>query len=381
MIRPVAPSLIRGGAIFVIFSCAQMIPAQDSSNLNARLERSLSLYRSGDLSRACPEIANEAQESPTNPVPRLYLLGCAIRSRSTALIRARQEALDKAAHLGAPTHQTAGEWLASGGFCAESEHEFSLGPSGDTAAVQFALGRCYQAVGNATEAAADYEKALQLDPNKEDYYLSLAILLMAGGKPEEAGNVLLQSAAHFPDSVRTVIAMSLLHLELGYPDRARLGYEKAKVLAPESPAVWKLLGRIQMAEGTYEEAAASFEHSASIDNTDAETYLMLGMAEMKIDGGSDKALAAFKRAIAIDSKLNEARILAASTYLRDKRDLANAKNELLTLLSSEPNSIRAHRLLMQVYQMQGMTQRANAEASEVRRLSEMERAHEPQEPH
>ena len=381
MMRPVAPSLSRGGAIFIILSCAQMIPAQDLSSSNARLERSLSLYRSGDLDRACREIASEAQESSTNPVPRLYLLGCAIHSRSTSQIRARQDALDKVVHLGAPTHQTAGEWLASGGYCAESEREFSMGPPGDTAAVRFVLGQCYQAVGDATEAAADYQKALQLDPDKEDYYLSLAILLMAGGKPEEAGNVLLQSVAHFPNSVRTLIAMSLLHLELGYPDRARLGYEKARALAPDSPAVWMLLGRIQMAEGTYEEAAASFEHSASFDSTDAETYLLLGMAEMKIEGGSDRALAAFKRAVTIDSQLNEARILAASVYLQDKRDFEKAKIELLAVVSSEPNSIRAHRLLMQVYQMQGMTQKANAEASEVRRLSEMDVAHEPQEPH
>jgi tetratricopeptide (TPR) repeat protein len=256
-----------------------------------------------------------------------------------------------------------------------------MGPLGDIAAVRFALGQCYQAAGNATEAEADYEKALQLDPDKEDYYLSLAILLMAGGKPEEAGKVLLQSAARFPDSVRTLIAMSLLHLELGYPDRARLGYEKAKVLAPDSPAVWKLLGRIQMAEGTYEDAAASFQHSASIDKTDAQTYLLLGMAEMKIERGSDKALAAFKRAITIDSQLNEARILAASVCLQDKRDLEKAKIELLAVLSTEPTSIRAHRLLMQVYQLQGMSQRAAAEAAEVHRLSKTEPAHESQEPH
>jgi hypothetical protein len=31
--------------------------------------------------------------------------------------------------------------------------------------------------------------------------------------------------------------------------------------------------------------------------------------------------------------------------------------------------------------MQGMTQKANAEAAEVRRLSETDVAHEPQEPH
>jgi len=381
MTRPLAPSLIRGGAILVVLSCVQTISAQDLSSSSARLERSLGLYRSGDLRRACPAIANAAQDSPKNPVPRLYLLGCAIHSRSTTLVRTRQEAFDNVTHLGAPAHQTAGEWLALGGYCPEGEREFSMGPLGDIAAVRFALGQCYQAAGNATEAEADYEKALQLDPDKEDYYLSLAILLMAGGKPEEAGKVLLQSAARFPDSVRTLIAMSLLHLELGYPDRARLGYEKAKVLAPDSPAVWKLLGRIQMAEGTYEDAAASFQHSASIDKTDAQTYLLLGMAEMKIERGSDKALAAFKRAITIDSQLNEARILAASVCLQDKRDLEKAKIELLAVLSTEPTSIRAHRLLMQVYQLQGMSQRAAAEAAEVHRLSKTEPAHESQEPH
>jgi tetratricopeptide (TPR) repeat protein len=292
-------------------------------------------------------------------------------------VEAARQALEAVAPSGAAMHRTAGDWLASGGFCGEAEREYSLGPPAEAAAERFAIGRCYQATGNAATAATAYERALELDPNTEEHYLSLAILLMAGGRSEEAGGVLLRAARRFPESVRTLIAMSLLHLELGYPNRARIGYEKARALEPSSPAVWKLLGRIQMAEGTYAEAVKSFERAVSIDGNDAQTYLLLGMAEARIEDGADRALTDFQQAVGLDSDLTEARIQAASIYLQNKSDYERAAAELERVLSAEPDSIRAHRLLMQVYQRQGMTNKAAVQAKEVRRLSETGRGSDP----
>ena len=378
MIRLMTPSQIWEGVFFIFLCFGPLAVGQDIPKANADVARALSLYRSGDLRDACPMFTQSARDASTDPVPRLYLIGCAIHGRNAGAVKTARQALDGVAPSGAPAHQTAGSWLASGGYCQDAEREYSLGPSGETAAVQFSLGRCYQAVGNATAAALKYEKALQLDPNTEEYYLSLAILLMAGGKSEAAGDILLRSAERFPNSVRTLIAMSLLHLELGYPNRARIGYEKASALAPASPAVWKLLGRIQMAEGSYEEAVRSLEQAASIDRNDAQTYLLMGMAEVRIEGGADKALAYFQQAVGLDSGLTEARIQIAAIYLQNKSDLKRAAAELERVLSAEPDSIRAHRLLMQVYQRQGMTKKAAFQAEEIRRLSEAGRGSDPQ---
>lgn len=363
------PSCFWEGVICFTLSWCQILGAQDGANNKVALERSLILYQSGDFRRACQQIARESLLSPRNPIPRLYLLGCAIHERNVSSIREKREALDRVADSKSSIHQTAGQWLASGGYCLEGEREFSIAPTADAAENRFAMGKCYQAVGNATLASTEYEKALRLDPGKEDYYLSLAILLMAGGKSQEAGDVLLRSVARFPDSIRTIIAMSLLHLELGYPDRARLGYEKAKALAPESSSVWKLLGRIQMAEGSYEAAAESFEHAATVDMDDAQTHLLEGMAYSKVEGGADKALSELHRAAKLDSKLSEALILAASIYVENKSDFERATTELRAVLVTEPDSIRAHRMLMQIYQRKGMTLKATAEAQKIRSLS------------
>lgn len=336
------------------------------------LGRAVALYKKGDLRQACRLLAELSSSQPSNPTSHLYLLGCALHQKSAPAIERERLMLDRLARAGAPAHSVAGDWLATAGRCHAAEEEYALAPPPESAgAVDFALAQCYQAARDVESALRKYRKAIELSSDKEEYYLSLAIFLMTSGDSEQAGKVLVDAERRFPQSARVLVTMSLLHLELGYADRARIGYERARKLAPDSPMVWKLLGQIQYAEGAFAESVQGYQHAASADPNDAQTYLFMGLAQMRLEGGADQALADFLRALDLDPNLLEARVQAAAIYLDSKADYQKAVGQLEKAVSTAPNFARAHQLLIQAYQRLGLPDKAAREARAYRRLMEV----------
>jgi tetratricopeptide (TPR) repeat protein len=315
--------------------------------------------------------ASLESHEPSNPLPHLYLLGCAISAHRPAAVGSERQALHRLVPKGSAAYGMAGAWLASGGYCAEAQEEFAVAePPGAAGAFEFALAQCHQDRGEIGKALEEYRKALDLNPDKEEYSLSLSILLAATGDTENAGKALVDAVKRHPRSVRILVAMGLLHLELGYPDRARIGYEKARAIDPESPMVWKLLGRIQNAEGHYEDAVKSFEHAAARDNKDAQIPLFMGMALARIEGRADQALAAFLHAQELDPSLTEACFQAATIYFQAKEDYASAAALLEKVIAATPGHTRARQLLIQAYYRLGWKEKAIAEEQKLRELSE-----------
>jgi len=308
---------------------------------------------------------------PSNPLPHLYLLGCAIHDRRQPAIREEREALLHLTVKGAPAFAVAGAWLASGGYCAEAEEEFAMaGPPSEAGAFEFALAQCHQDRGDIKKAQEEYQKALSLNPDKEEYALSLSFLLTAIGDTEGAGKVLVDAVKRHPQSLRILVAMSLLHLELGYPDRARIGYDKARAIDPDSPMVWKLHGRIQNGEGHYEDAVKTFEHAVALDPKDAQIPLFMGMALARIEGRTDQALAAFLHALELDPTLTEARFQAATIYFQNKEDYTSTANQLEKVIAATPGHLRARQLLVQSYYRLGWKDKASAEERKLRELTD-----------
>ncbi len=358
------PGVVCAGVLFCFVSSlpAAELPANAQSS-------AVALYRKGNFRQACPIFKELASREPNNAVPQLYLVGCAIRRRDAKARAAARESLRRLAPAPSPAHALAGDWLASAGYCAEAEEEYGRAPAaGVPGTAEFALAQCDETTGNLGQALKRYRKAIELNPGREERYLSLAFLLIGTGGSDEAGKVLVEAAGRFPTSLGVYVAMSILHLELGYTDRARIGYETARALAPDAPMVWKLLGRIQTAEGAAEEAVKSFLRAAALDPTDAQTYLFMGMAQAKVGDGSEKALADFLRALELDPALTEARYQAASIYFQTKEDYARAAAELERVVAAAPGFARAHQLLVQAYQRLGQSEKAAAAAKRFRAL-------------
>jgi tetratricopeptide (TPR) repeat protein len=275
-------------------------------------------------------------------------------------------------------NEIAGDWLAASGHCAEAEREYERAPTGKPAgAIQYGLGQCYQQAGDRVNALAQYRKALELDPSKEEHYLSSASLMIIVGQFDEARKILDSGIERFPESVRLVIAMGLLRLDVGYPDDARIEYEKARSLAPDSPAVWKLLGMIQRTEGDFPDAVRSFERAAALDGKDAQTYLFMGLAQERIEGGTDAALTDFQRAAQIAPGLVEAQFEAASIYLVSKGDSQRAIAVLCKIVAIAPDYAPAYRMLAQAYLRVGSLDKADRAVRKYRQLTHSGESHPP----
>ena len=363
MCVPGTHSILHSWVLGMLF----LMPGASSSDTS----RAVSLYEKGDLGQACRMFRDLESRAPSDPRPHLYLVGCAIRGHNAAAIRAEREALRRLTPKGAPAYGLAGIWLANGGYCAEAEEEFAMAaPPRSAGAFEFAQAQCRQEQGDIQGAQDNYRKALSLNPDKEEYSLSLSFLLTAIGDTEGAGKVLVDAVKRHPQSLRILVAMSLLHLELGYPDRARLGYEKARAIDPHSPMVWKLLGRIQNGEGHYQEAVATFEHAATLDPKDAQIPLFMGIALARLDGGADRALAAFLHALELDPALSEARFQAATIYFQSKDDYASAAAQLEKVIAAVPGHVRARQLLVQAYYRLGWNEKAAAEEKKLHEFTD-----------
>jgi tetratricopeptide (TPR) repeat protein len=103
----------------------------------------------------------------------------------------------------------------------------------------------------------------------------------------------------------------------GRPDDAIRAYQTIAMVAKDSPAIAAnahfSAGNIYMSLGRYEEAAAAFRLSLSLDPRSAEAQNNLGEAlgELK---QFPRALEAFQRAVALDGKFLKARYNMGVTY-------------------------------------------------------------------
>ncbi|MFN7992407.1 MAG: tetratricopeptide repeat protein [Bryobacteraceae bacterium] len=342
---------------------------QTSKPLSFSAGHAIALYEKGDFHAACP-MFHDLTVRASDPAPHLYLLGCAIHASKVAEIQKELGILTRLTPKGASAYSVAGGWLATAGYCSEAGQAFAAASAPpEPGTFEFGLAQCHQERGDVPRALDQFRKAVALNPDKEEYALSLSFLLTAIGNSDEAGKVLVDAVKRHPQSVRILTAMSLLHLELGYPDRARMGYEKVRAIDPESPMVWKLLGRIQNGEGHYEDAVKSFDEAATRDPRDAQIPLFRGLALARIDGRADQALADFLRAQQLDPALTEAGFQAATIYFQVKEDYANAARLLEKVVAATPGHARARQLLVQSYYRLGEKEKAMAEQQKLRELS------------
>jgi tetratricopeptide (TPR) repeat protein len=345
-------------------------PSNKPKSREASFSKAVALYQENERRQACALFEQLKTDPPSNPVLQLYLLGCAIRQPRGPAVDAQQSIFDSLDSPASGLNGIAGDWLAASGHCVEAKNEYARAPTGNAAgAIEYGLGQCYQQTGDRVSALVQYRRALELDPSKEEHYLSPASLLIIGGQFEEAQKILAAGKERFPDSLRLVIAMSLLRLDIGYPDEARIEYEKARSMAPDSPAVWKLLGMIQRTEGDFPSAVKSFEHAAALDGKDAQTYLFMGLAQERVEGGADAALVDLQHAAQIAPGLVEAQFETASIYLIRKGDSQRAIAMLSKVIAIAPDYAPAYRVLAQAYSRVGSLDKADRAARKYRQLT------------
>jgi tetratricopeptide (TPR) repeat protein len=223
--------------------------------------------------------------------------------------------------------------------------------------------------GDPVGAASEYEKAVKLEPNEENYFAwGTELLLHRAGVA--ALEVFKQGATAYPESWRMLAGLGAAHFADGQFAEAAERMCEASELNPRETAPYLFLGKMEKAtadlpecsaarlkrfaneqpqnalaneyfglvlwkkgrqeqnEAEIREAEQCFTKAVAIDPSLGEVYVQLGML-YKARGENAAALRAFQNAVKASPKSSDARYQLSLAYRRTG-DVARAKREMDT---------------------------------------------------
>lgn len=123
------------------------------------------------------------------------------------------------------------------------EERFAGMPAEEHAAVHKSRGAGFVSQGRLSEAQREFEEATSLVPGDRDAHMSLAQVLAAEGKHQEAAAE-FQSALKLQDSFAGRVGLARVYLALGRSEEARQQAESALKLEPQSREAQNLIQQI-----------------------------------------------------------------------------------------------------------------------------------------
>lgn len=205
-----------------------------------------------------------------------------------------------------------------------------------------AQGNAYYDQGQFEEAVAEFEEALQLDPDDAETHYNLGLAYEALGKIDEA-------IAEYQEAIRLDPDLAEAHNGLGnaYSDQGRLDeaiaeYEEAIRLDPDLADAHFNLGHAFMDQGEYEKALTAYQKAVRLEPDDAETRHNVGVAYAKL-GLIDEAIAAWEEAIEVNPDFVETHYTLGLAYSsQDMFEQAAAQMEEVIRLDPERAAAHKH---------------------------------------
>jgi putative PEP-CTERM system TPR-repeat lipoprotein len=140
-----------------------------------------------------------------------------------------------------------------------AESQRMLDEEPDNASVLVVAGALWQTVGNLDKASAQFEKALELEPENLAAQFSLSRIALAEGKTTLAINrlgVLLDSN---PSYIPALVSLGMLLQDSNQLEALRPYAKNAVAVAPEAVATYIVLARLELALGRPDEALSVIE--------------------------------------------------------------------------------------------------------------------------
>ena len=157
--------------------------------------------------------------------------------------------------------------------------------------------RAAQASGSAQyeEAIANYDKAIELDPQDSETYERRAVAKIQLGRDQEAIDdynkmIELNPCAYSYDKLGKAL------LRLGRPQQAFAFFGKMIELFPDAPFGYTRRGNANYELGQYQEAIADLDTALQIDPSDVSTYLLRATAKEQL-GDLEEAKGDFQKAL------------------------------------------------------------------------------------
>jgi tetratricopeptide (TPR) repeat protein len=217
----------------------------------------------------------------------------------------------------------------------------------------------YAEQGEYDEAIAEFQAAIELEPNNPDAHRNLGTAYGEQGKWEEAAAAYEKAIELDPDFGEAYGDLVWPYVELGRLQEAIAAGEKGIELAPNYAMAYNNLGVVYGAQGDLDRAVTLLRQAIQVDPDCADAHYNLGFAYESL-GQAEEAIAEYQEAIRADADYTNAYENLGSVYAR-LGQLDEAIAWWKKTLEIEPDRASTHQNLGMAYAEQGKAEEAIVE--------------------
>jgi tetratricopeptide (TPR) repeat protein len=214
--------------------------------------------------------------------------------RTLALVVALSLAASAGCQYTAQGKNAAGVQLYQSGQYQQAAHYFqqALYQDPQDADGYYNLASSYHQIGRVNRRQAEldqaevlYNKCLDFNPNHNDCYRSLAVLLVDKNQPDKAQRLLENWYAANPTNSAAKVELARLREEFGDKNGAKEYLQQALTTNPYDIRALAALGRIQENEGNLTQALANYQRSLYRDQFQPEVAARVARLQTAVSGG------------------------------------------------------------------------------------------------
>lgn len=229
------------------------------------------------------------------------------------------------------------------------------------------LGIAYYHQGRLDEAIAEFDKAIQINPNFEDAYSSRGLVRADQGKLEEAFSDYGKAIELNPNHASTYSNRGIALGASGKFEEAIADFNIAIQLEPGSAGFHNNRGVAYKNQGEFEQAMADYNKAIQINPNLAEVYINRGIAYHSQDN-IDDALIDFDEAIKLNPNRAEAYGWRGAIFLLQER-VDEAIADFSKWIAFDPDSVLAYNNRALAFAVQGKLDEAIADYDKIIELN------------
>jgi tetratricopeptide (TPR) repeat protein len=232
--------------------------------------------------------------------------------------------------------------------------------------------------GGYVEAVQSFQRAVELDPNNEQYYFDLGMEYLSHFTFGPAAEVYRVGTQKFPHSSRQYLGLAFSHYAVREYTDAADAFTTALEIDPESPAVfqaWKTVLSF-LAPKDWDALLPRLNRLAAAHAQNAELAFGYGAALFRLEvskggeGNFDWPRAFLEKSVRLQADFPEAHLELGGLYAARKQD-EKAVVEYLEAIRQDPRSDTAHYRLGQVYRDMNKMELAMQELDRYQELSRL----------
>jgi Tfp pilus assembly protein PilF len=218
-------------------------------------------------------------------------------------------------------------------------------------------GQKYADQGKDKEAVIQFANALRIDKNFAEAHYALAQTYLHMGVISSSYVELMRTVNLQPGNVKARTDLGNMLIAGGRMDDAQAQASAALSAQPNNADVHALLSRIALRRGQKDLALTEIHRALELAPNEAALYETLALLQAEDATQSTAVEAELKKAIELDQKSANAKLLLAAFYVRSHR-LQDAEHTCWNAVSTDPKSLTARESLVQVILKEGDPARA-----------------------